>query len=147
MLPRIFVLAVIASLLAPWPASPCSCREFTLKESLDRSDAVFVGKVIRLEPLGVWSFRAILKPVEVVKGSLPGEVEFVTGVEVPCSFGFDLAETYLVFANRNDGVLNTSGCSRNGKLKNVIEDLKALGLERLLTNSGTSHTPLPEIPQ
>jgi hypothetical protein len=154
MIQRVLMLIVIGSLVASWPAISCSCVTGTLKGDLEGSYAVFVGKVTRVEILhsdGVIDLirairdplrpgesvtaRAVLEPLEVVKGTLPKEVEFVTDNGCcDCSFWFDVGETYLIFARGNGGNLTTSACSRSGRLIDVTDDLKALGLERFLTN-------------
>jgi hypothetical protein len=144
MILRALVLVVVASLAAPWPAIPCSCLKGTLKGALEGSDAVFVGKVIRLEVLrrenGVDNVRAVLEPLEVVKGSLPREVAFVTNNCFcgDCSFWFNLRETYLIFARDFGGTLTTNACSRSRRIKDAPDDIKALGLERFLTHRGQS---------
>ena len=134
---RIIVFAVVVSLAAPWLAMSCSCIETSLQEALDAYDAVFVGKVIRLEFLrnqeGIDIVRATLKPLEVVKGAVPSEVEFVVSNGCCyCDYWFDIAETYLIFARSNGNSWDTDACSRSGKIKDVANDLKALGLERLI---------------
>lgn len=145
MMQRILAIVVVALLAVPWPARPCSCGETSLRESLEDAEAVFAGKVIRLEVLGtengVDTIRATLQPLEVVKGSLSKEVELLTDNGCCyCSFGFLIGQRYLIFANKHDGVLSTSICTRSGRFDadHVEADLKALGLERLLAKPGKS---------
>jgi hypothetical protein len=61
---RILMLVVVAGLAVPWPAMPCRCMPTFLKESLEKYDAVFVGKVVRLEVLRSQN------GVDTVRGSL-----------------------------------------------------------------------------
>jgi hypothetical protein len=135
MKPRVFVFLAVASLLISQPVMCCSCVETTLKEMLESSDAVFVGKVIRLEDFGFDTIRVVLQPLRVVKGLSPKEIELVELSHCCfCGVGFDIGETYLVFASLYEGNLVTSTCNRSGKLRDVTEDLKALGLEGFVTD-------------
>ena len=139
-MPR-FTSALAASLLlltiARAPAFGCSCIDLSLEQAIERSDAVFVGKVIRLEVLRtegqVDTVRATLAPLRVVKGSIPREVEFTTNDGCCyCAFWFEIAATYLIFATGSDGHLETSTCSRSAKVLDAADDMRALGLEDLL---------------
>lgn len=122
----------------------CSCLSpLALDEALVASDAVFIGtveglaevleplalsqdareptvgaprRIVRLEVLGVW------------KGPRSEKAEIRTGLSTAdCGFPFEVGETYLVFANDDEGRLSTGSCSRTAAIEAAIEDLLALG--------------------
>lgn len=123
-------------------AEACSCTEVSLAEAVAKYDAVFVGKVTKLEvtrdrdaqphdDIPVDDIRATVEAREVIKGQPGKVVEFLT--DNGCcygSFGFEIAEEYLLFAEEaKDGTYSTSLCSRSRKLVEAAADLKTLGIE------------------
>ena len=136
---RVLVWTLVAIVAGSASSFACSCVDRTLEEKFDDADAVFVGKVVRVEIIdegehGVDIVRATLTPLETVKGWVPREVEFVTSNGCCyCAPWFDIAVTYLVFATGEGGELDTSLCAGGGRTDRHQEDLKALGLERYVT--------------
>jgi hypothetical protein len=132
----IVVFALLSLLSLPGVSHACSCIESTLEERMETYDAVFVGKVVRLEILdtteGVDLVLATLAPVEVVKGDLAHEVEILASNGCCyCAPWFDIAETYLVFARVEGAELITSSCV-GGLVREHVDELRALGLEELV---------------
>ncbi|HYH44545.1 MAG TPA: hypothetical protein VEG34_02590 [Thermoanaerobaculia bacterium] len=126
-------------------AEACSCAEVSLAEAIAKYDAVFVGKVVKLEvtrdrdarphdDIRVDDIRATVETREIIKGQPGKVVEFSTDNGCCyCSFGFEIAEEYLLFAKEaKDGTYSTSLCSRSRKLVEAAADLKTLGIERPL---------------
>lgn len=130
-------IGVFVVLLGAAPALPCSCMPTTLAERVELADAVFVGKVVKLEVLETSEFvdtaRATVQTLEVVKGFVPDEVEFiVTNGCCYCDWWFDLAVNYLIFANGEGAELATGVCAGTGTVRHLEEEMKTLDLEHLL---------------
>jgi hypothetical protein len=72
--------------------------------------------------------RATVETKEIIKGQPGRVVEFLTDNGCCyCSFGFEIAEEYLLFAKQEeDGTYRTSICSRSRKLVEAAADLKRL---------------------
>lgn len=79
--------ALSLSVLAPSPAFACSCAALTTAESVEGSDAVFLGTARAHD----------VRVDEVYAGMLPGSVP-VSGTPEPCMFDFLTGEEYVVFA-------------------------------------------------
>lgn len=141
-------LATVAALLflLPSQSQACSCSRQTLEEALGSYDVVFVGTVMKLEVVDekddVHLIRATVRPELDIIGRLGEEVEFSTDDGCCyCSFGFEIAETYLFFANyRRDSpdLLATSTCSRTSPVggEQGRADLIALGLDHFVEGGG-----------
>jgi len=132
--------------VAPWlrfiqccRAEACECSGISLAEALARYDAVFIGKVMKLEvtkdrdapppeKFPADGIRATVETKEIIKGQPGRVVEFSTDNGCCyCSFGFEIAEEYLLFAEQEeDGTYRTSICSRSRKLVEATADLKRL---------------------
>jgi hypothetical protein len=96
-----------------------------------------VGKVVELKVVGtddgIDTIEALIVPEEVFKGSVGRTVTFVTDNGCCyCSYGFEIAATYLLYASEQDGVFHTGACSRSVLVGAAEDDLKALrrGLEQ-----------------
>ncbi|WP_020574021.1 hypothetical protein [Actinopolymorpha alba] len=106
------ILALIASgafLLAPAPASACSCVSQSPAEAYDRADAVFVGRMTDRDvpsrlfsstDRAVWTFDVS----QVYKGEVHRQQEIVT-VESGASCGLELQGSgpFVVYAEKNAG--------------------------------------------
>ena len=136
-MPRILATGVVVFLLGAVPAVCCSCFPTTLAERVEVADAVFVGKVIKLEIIETRAHadtaRATVQTLEVVKGAVPEEVEFVVSNGCCyCDWWFDLAVNYLIFARGDGAELSTGVCEGTGTVRERREDLEVLGLAHLL---------------
>jgi hypothetical protein len=136
---RLAAFLLSLALLAP-TAFACSCIELTAKENFEAADAVLIGKVIRLEVTkehqGVNTIEATVRVIEVRKGKVVAgqEVTFVTDDGCCyCSYGYEIAGTYLLYAYPAETRWSTSTCTRSGLITKpeVKADLKELGFTTL----------------
>jgi hypothetical protein len=126
------------------PESFCKCPMLTVQEEVARSDAVFVGQVLRVGELvddpapeahrqtaasvamaavmpGRLSWPATLRVSRAWKGGHPDSVTVLDAGS--CAVGFREGDSYLVYAIRGgDGVLRTSYCMRTRHLSQMLED-------------------------
>jgi len=103
-----------------------------------RSDAVFVGKVVSINPLdpqaadGTRSFSTLrrihIQVSEAFAGVPAGETDVYSGTgAADCGFAFEVGREYVVYANRlSDGRLATGICSGTRRLEGATEDLRYL---------------------
>lgn len=120
----------------PQEAHACSCAAApSVQEALQRSAAVFSGKVIRIEDKrGV--IRSSAEPVAVTfavanvwKGELRKEMTIRTALsEASCGYGFEQNQEYIVYAAPDaNGNLQTNLCSRTKPIRVAADDLAGLG--------------------
>jgi hypothetical protein len=128
------VFALAGLLWGATPAAACDCDRPDLKEGLERSVAVFSGKVTKIVEDKEANRKTITFEVEKVwKGDVKKTVNVTTAFSGD-SCGFDFAakgeDTFLVFA-KDDGKAgwSTDICTRTAALKSdgAKEDLEALG--------------------
>lgn len=130
----VFVLSSMLMLGLGSPASACSCANSTVAEGVEGSDAVFIGTVVKMEVVhvdaedGVATIEATVQPGRVFKGDLPEKVVFTTSNGCCyCALMYDIAETYLFFADKaDDGSLDTNACSRTKPVSEAKDDLAFL---------------------
>jgi hypothetical protein len=128
------LLLTLASLtFQPADADACSCaRPGPPCDAVFRADAVFLGRVLSIEPInpqepGLGSRNVELLVEEAYRGTDGIVMSVVTGPGDGgggCGYPFKVGETYVVYANRANGVLTTSSCSRTRPLAEAAEDLK-----------------------
>jgi hypothetical protein len=135
---------------APCPTEPfCKCGMLTVQEELARSDAVFMGEVLRVGALtgdadvdahartaGAGGAVAAAAPagsawpvmLRVSRAWKGGNADSVTVLDVAvCPVGFHQGDAYLVYAIRgDDGVLRTSYCMRTRLLPGLADDVPLL---------------------
>ena len=118
-------------------AYACSCIiPESPSDSLLKSDAVFSGKVVKIEEEHPsYPLFSSIDPVWVTfdvdrvwKG--PNDVSIT--IQTPqssasCGYGFEENKAYLVYANRNGDVLDVSLCSRTNLVSEAAEDFDGLG--------------------
>jgi len=129
----LFLFSLIFSF--PDQTFACSCIPPSPPlESLAGSDAVFAGKVVRIEKEdGIIISSA--DPVKVVfavsqvwKGEEKAEIDLTTARDsASCGYDFIVGVEYLVYANNSETGLTTGLCSRTMSLSMADEDLAALG--------------------
>ena len=134
-------------------AYACSCAETRdVGETFERSDAVFSGKVVKIDeepPDEVGPFP-FLGPVtfeveEAWKGASESDVVvYGQGPAVSCGINFEKGGTYLVYAHRTDGRLATDYCGRTKPLSFAGTDVSELNASRgsLPDNGGPGASPL-----
>lgn len=132
-----FITIIVLLSYSPVKSYACSCAEpGPVKEELERSSAVFSGKVVKIEDMNENKFTqssadplAILFEVkETWKGI--GQTEVVVYTErssASCGYEFTLNEEYLVYARVVDGELRASFCSRTTPLLSAKADMDELG--------------------
>jgi hypothetical protein len=116
----------------PNSAYGCSCAQPpSVKEELDRSKAVFTGKVIQVnekQPLnGYISKKVIFEVSQVWKGIEQSQIQITTGQgDGDCGIDFVLGKDYLVYASESDlygkKQLTTIICDRTTPIVSANED-------------------------
>ena len=138
---RLLALAAIAALSGVRAAHACSCvPPKPAKVEAKRSDAVFHGTVVSVEPLESTGATATsaegrlavtFEVARVWKGDLGKR--FVLASVSPhvgmCEIDFAVGDEWIIYASGKDGALRTSLCSRSHRTsgKKPSPDLKALG--------------------
>lgn len=116
--------------LAPSSVSACDCDvPDDALEGLEKSDAVFTGKVkdIKKVKINGEPFDAVLVEVnEIWKGIQESEIVIYTTWS-NCQFEFDEGEEYLLYSYRNEDRLYVSICGRSTTVSHGSEDIKMLG--------------------
>ncbi len=111
-------------------------------ESLERSDAVFVGRVLDIDKkfLG-FEYNVRFEVEKYWKGISEKNVTIETDSGGgACGYRFEKGEEYLVYAYGDD-TLSTNRCSRTRLLANAQKDLLSLGDGYLPTDSGSNYVP------
>jgi hypothetical protein len=136
----ISVVLLVASLTQVDPAAACSvfCRPQSVSEEASHSDAIFVGRVVK-----VTQNRTTFDVSRSWKGQV-GKTFVLDNLFTECfnSHNFKLDQTYLVFArkdflnpaDKNAAPFISGTCDRQSSLAKADDDLKAL--DRLF-GSGT----------
>lgn len=117
----------------------CSCVSGDAKEKLERSTAVFVGKVIdkgRTKKSNNGPIRKYTFAVDKTwKGVKDRHITIYSydGDSASCGFEFDRGQTYLVFSYQDkDNSLQTNLCSGNIPIAQAGEELKQLGTGKII---------------
>ncbi len=137
----LFSAILMISLGSFYHVSACWCRSVTSCEATNRADAIFVGKVLKIETLENSESNADSMPAKKIffqiKENLLGKkskfLEINTGGYINDCSGFPFAknETYLVYAGKtaDSNALNVGYC---GGTKKIAEADKDLGFLRKL---------------
>jgi len=136
----LFITIIIASVsfMAPSKAAACSCAELaSVEDSLERSEAVFSGKVLEIKELkntsGYMRKSVKFEVNKVWKGRSESLIVIYTGIGGgDCGYAFVEGKEYLVYANSTtmyDNVkeLTTISCDRTALISQAQEDLSILG--------------------
>ncbi|WP_284638849.1 hypothetical protein [Paenibacillus silviterrae] len=114
----------------------CSCAmPLSVKESLESSDAVFVGKAVKIAGSGKWFIRSSADPVAVtfeVSQVWKGEPQasqtvYTAASSASCGFTFSENTEYVVYARKGEDGLQTTICDRTKALMAAAEDMAQLG--------------------
>jgi len=135
-----FVLLFMVSIFIgsfPSVASACSCAELpTAAEELERSKAVFSGKVLDIKDKrsaqGYVTKSVRFEVTKTWKGVEQSQIIITTGQGGgDCGFNFTEGQEYLVYANDSDmygaKALVTGICDRTNYLTALEDDLQILG--------------------
>jgi hypothetical protein len=114
-------------LLVPRSALACSCVQAPPETAFAEHDAVFEGRVAQLSTQG----DALVATFEVVQHWKGIEHESAI-VRTPsssaaCGVSFEVGTSWLVYADREGGLLTTGLCSRTRRIEDAEEDVAALG--------------------
>jgi hypothetical protein len=129
------LLMVVFAVLPGQQAYACSCiPPAPPLESMANSDAVFSGKVMRIDsdeaPIinSADPVKVVFNVSRVWKGPEEGAIALSTAREsASCGYNFVVGEEYLVYANNSETGLTTGLCNRTMPLSSAGEDLAALG--------------------
>lgn len=135
-----FILMVMVVFVAssfPSVASACSCAELpTAAEELERSEAVFSGKVLDIKDKrsaqGYISKSVLFEVTNTWKGVSRSQIIITTGQGGgDCGFNFTEGQEYLVYAYESDMYgsksLVTGICDRTNYITSLKDDLPILG--------------------
>ena len=125
-------------LIGSFPAvtSACSCAEPpTAAEEMERSDAIFSGKVLEIKEKkvnGYMTKSVLFEVTNTWKGVDESQVIITTGLGGgDCGFRFIEGQEYLVYAKESDmygaKTLTTTMCDRTNRLSALQDDLEVLG--------------------
>lgn len=119
---------LLLSLLAAKPAFACSCIEPPPpQEAAQQAAAVFTGTVISVTQVGNQQ-EVRIRVEQVWKGAKCGEITILTPLdEAACGISFQSGQSYLVYAERQQGKLSTNLCSRTNLTSQAGGDITALG--------------------
>lgn len=135
----LLMIGILYAGIVAWPATAnaCSCIEPPgVTEELERSDAVFSGKVISIEEkpplLSVPSKTVIFQVARIWKGIEQSQVKITTGQGGgDCGFDFNMGQEYLVYAVKSNSYglnsLSTILCDRTDILSQAQGDFPLLG--------------------
>jgi hypothetical protein len=129
------LLMVVFAVSPGQQAYACSCiPPAPPLESMANSDAVFSGKVMRIDsdeaPIinSADPVKVVFNVSRVWKGPEEGAIALSTAREsASCGYNFVVGEEYLVYANNSETGLTTGLCNRTMPLSSAGEDLAALG--------------------
>lgn len=132
------LLAVsVFSHIFPLTANACSCAESpAVHEELDRSDAVFSGKVLSVKEkkqISGYRSKSVLFEVDRTwKGPETTQIMIATGLGGgDCGYDFKEGREYLIYAHESNmyGAKSLASiiCSRTSELNDAQEDLSVLG--------------------
>jgi hypothetical protein len=113
----------------------CSCNTPSLRQSLKKAKAVFVGTVLEVGNIpqvargyeGSKLYPIKFRVTSSWKGIKTSEIVILSNQLIVCGFIFQTGEKYLVYAYDDDRVV-LNGCARSGKVEsdNVSKDLARL---------------------
>ncbi|MBP2241515.1 hypothetical protein J2Z40_002078 [Cytobacillus eiseniae] len=137
---RYFLFIFIGMILisaSPTYTSACSCAELpSVEEELERSKAVFSGKVVSVREKGYGKGHApksvLFEVSNTWKGVQQSQIIITTGLGGgDCGIDFKVGEEYLVYANESTmygkSSLVSIICDRTNKISLLQEDLAILG--------------------
>lgn len=132
------ILMAFSVTVAPSSVHACDCAPpLPVAEEMERSTAVFAGKVIRISDKNKFNnIKSSADPIVVTisvekgwKGADQTQIQVQTArSSVSCGFQFHMDEEYLVYARADgDGRLNTNSCDRTKVLSHAQDDVIELG--------------------
>jgi hypothetical protein len=126
--PAILLLLGLSVLMPPTrPAYACSCvRQSVPNQALADATVVFSGQVTNIGQVK-GRLNITFRVDEQWKGDSAQSLVIQTAATTAmCGYPFEVGQTYLVYANRRQGRLQTNQCSRTTLLSQAAEDLSVL---------------------
>lgn len=129
------IFLIVVSIASVPLTYACSCMPpAPPQQALQDADAVFAGRVLRIDDLPDQNVQIILEVEEQWKGNPGSRVKLTTANNsAACGFNFDKEKRYVVYARRYENSLHTGLCDRTAPLESAQEDLEYFGAEHLLT--------------
>jgi hypothetical protein len=133
---RVYLFRFIFNRILPAGSNACSCAELpTAAEEIERSDAIFSGKVMEIKEKkvkGYFTKKVLFGVTNTWKGMDESQVIITTGEGGgDCGFRFIEGQEYLVYAKQSDMYgaksLTTIMCDRTNVLRVLQDDLEVLG--------------------
>jgi hypothetical protein len=122
----------------------CSCVGGSITEKLERSDAVFTGRVIEVGGTKNSDIGKLRKYIFEVNNAWKGQITknisiySYDGDGASCGYKFKSNESYLVYSYLgNDGALETNFCTGNTEYEKAKNELGLLGQEIEVKNNTT----------
>lgn len=110
-------------------------------DEFENSDAVFMGTVtsFKIEDSDSHLKKAKIQVHTIWKGDKALASEVFTGLgDADCGFGFEVGETFLIYAHLSEDRLFTSICSRTSHVSMATEDLDFLNEVPPIFSGGNS---------
>jgi hypothetical protein len=146
---RLSLILLAAFFFFPSPLRACECKpDSPPHEAFDKAEAVFAGKVVRIEDIsfprraawnvlswfgfgrstGPYGYTVTIDVAISWKGVQTKSTQVMTGYGGgDCGYPFEVGKEFLVYGSRNSGVLVTSICSRTNDVSiGVADDLTYL---------------------
>ncbi|HEY9604053.1 MAG TPA: DUF6174 domain-containing protein [Allocoleopsis sp.] len=127
---KILLLGTSLFLLGANAVMACKCAPTTPQQSLERSNAVFSGKVIEIDKSSnpSESNRVTFEVSKTWKGTNQKKLTITTSSSsASCGYSFEAGKEYLVYASSQDNKLQTGSCSGTKALSDARADLAVLG--------------------
>lgn len=142
----ILFVSLIVSIMASFNSSTvhaCSCAQpLTVEEELNRSEAIFAGRVLEVREHNSNGYRtksALFDVSQIWKGGPESQIIIYTGSGGgDCGYHFEKGKEYLVYAKQstmygNKDQLVTIMCDRTNILAQAQDDLTILGVGNVPT--------------
>ncbi len=108
-------------------AAACSCHERPFEELAAEADAIFEGRVTRIEPDDM-ARRVYLDVVQTWRGANQEHIEVRTpSLSSMCGVEFELGRSYLVLASESEGGLTASLCGGTRLMDSAQDERLSLG--------------------
>lgn len=123
------VTAFLVLLLVNYRALACECVIVDFDSAVKKADAVFLGKVVSIDPATPSQAYAIssFQVEKSWKGVRGHKAHIKSGLSM-CSYNFTVGKTYLVYSSEQAPTY-TNGCSRTRLESDAQEDMVKLGKE------------------
>lgn len=109
---RVFLI-LFSILFGAITSNACQCRNMTFSQEIASVNQIFIGTVLKKEPVAKEDVYYLFSISEIFKGDKYDTIMIRTGFGGPdCGMEFEIGKVYLVFSNFN----RTTGCYRNSQV-------------------------------